>query len=41
VIMNPTSGDIVGERGKQLEAAIERFHRAGLAVVVTGAESTD
>jgi aryl-phospho-beta-D-glucosidase BglC (GH1 family) len=34
VIMNPTSGEIIAERGKQLEAAIERFHRAGLAVVV-------
>jgi aryl-phospho-beta-D-glucosidase BglC (GH1 family) len=34
VIMNPTSGDIIEERGKQLEAAIERFHRAGLLVVV-------
>jgi hypothetical protein len=34
VIMNPTSGDILEPRGKQLEAAIERFHRAGLAVVV-------
>jgi len=32
--MNPTSGEIIAERGKQLEAAIERFHRAGLAVVV-------
>jgi len=41
VIMNPISGDVIEERGKQLEAAIERFHRAGLAVVVTGAESTD
>ena len=34
VIMNPSSGDILAERGRQLEAAIERFHRAGLAVVV-------
>ena len=34
VIMNPTSGEIIEERGKQLEAAIERFHRAGLLVVV-------
>ena len=31
VIMNPASGEIIEERGKQLEAAIERFHRAGLA----------
>ena len=30
VIMNPASGEILEERGKQLEAAIERFHRAGL-----------
>lgn len=34
VIMNPTSGNIIEERGKQLEAAIERFHRAGLLVMV-------
>jgi len=34
VIMNRTSGDVIEERGKQLEAAIERFHRAGLLVVV-------
>jgi len=34
VIMNPTSGEIVEERGKQLEAAVERFHRAGLLVVI-------
>jgi aryl-phospho-beta-D-glucosidase BglC (GH1 family) len=34
VIMDPASGKIVAERGKQLEAAIERFHRAGLAVMV-------
>ena len=34
VIMNPASGEIIEERGQQLEAAIERFHRAGLAVVV-------
>lgn len=34
VIMNPTSGDIIEERGKQLEAAIKRFQQAGLAVVV-------
>ena len=29
-----TSGNVIEERGKQLEAAIERFHRAGLLVVV-------
>ncbi len=34
VIMNPTSGEIIAQRGQQLEAAIERFHRAGLLVVV-------
>jgi aryl-phospho-beta-D-glucosidase BglC (GH1 family) len=34
VIMDRTSGDIIEERGKQLEAAIERFHRAGLLVMV-------
>ncbi len=34
VIMDRASGDIIGERGKQLEAAIERFHRAGLLVLV-------
>ncbi len=34
VIMDPTSGNVIAERGKQLEAAIERFHRAGLLVVV-------
>ena len=34
VIMDPTSGEIIEERGKQLEAAIERFHRAGLLVMV-------
>ena len=34
VIMDRTSGDVLEERGKQLEAAIERFHRAGLLVVV-------
>ena len=32
--MNPTSGDIIEERGKQLDVAVERFHRAGLLVVV-------
>ena len=31
VIMNPASGDVIEERGKQLDSAIERFHRAGLA----------
>ena len=34
VIMNRTSGAIIEERAKQLEAAIERFHRAGLLVMV-------
>ncbi len=34
VIMDQTSGAILEERGKQLEAAIERFHRAGLLVMV-------
>ena len=34
VIMDPTSGEIIEERGKQLEAAVERFHGAGLLVVV-------
>jgi endoglucanase len=34
VLMNTTSGEILEPRGKQLEAAIERFHRAGLSVVV-------
>ena len=34
VIMNRTSGDVIEERGKQLEAAIERFQRAGLLVMV-------
>ncbi len=34
IIMDPTSGKIIEERGKQLEAAIERFHRAGLLVMV-------
>ncbi len=34
VIMNQTSGEILEDRGKQLEAAIERFHRAGLLVMV-------
>ncbi len=34
VIMNQDSGEVLEERGKQLEAAIERFHRAGLLVMV-------
>ena len=34
VIMERSSGDVIEERGKQLEAAIERFHRAGLLVMV-------
>ena len=34
VIMDRTSGEIIEDRGKQLEAAIERFHRAGLLVMV-------
>jgi len=34
VIMDRTSGDIIDERCKQLDAAIERFHRAGLLVMV-------
>lgn len=34
VIMNATTGEIIEERGKQLEAAIERFHKAGLLVMV-------
>ncbi len=34
VIMNRTSGEVIEERGRQLEAAIERFHRAGLLVNV-------
>ncbi len=34
VIMNSATGDVIEPRGKQLEAAVERFHRAGLAVVV-------
>jgi len=32
--MDRTSGEIIEDRGKQLEAAIERFHRAGLLVMV-------
>ncbi len=34
VIMNPQSGDILGDRGMNLEGAIERFHRAGLLVMI-------
>lgn len=34
VIMDRTSGSILEERGKNLEAAIERFHRAGLLVMI-------
>jgi len=34
VVMDQTSGDILEERGRQLEAAIHRFHRAGLLVNV-------
>lgn len=34
IIMDRASGDILEERGKYLEAAIERFHRAGLLVMV-------
>jgi endoglucanase len=34
VVMNPSSGEIIAERGTQLEAAIDRFHRAGLLVMV-------
>jgi aryl-phospho-beta-D-glucosidase BglC (GH1 family) len=34
VIMNRTSGDVIEDRGKQLEDAIARFHRAGLLVMV-------
>jgi hypothetical protein len=34
VIMDRTSGQVIEERGKQLEAAIKRFHRAGLLVMV-------
>jgi aryl-phospho-beta-D-glucosidase BglC (GH1 family) len=32
--MDRTSGKVIEERGKQLEAAIQRFHRAGLLVMV-------
>lgn len=34
VIMDRASGEIIEERGKQLQAAIERFHRAALLVMV-------
>ena len=34
VIMNPVTGDVPEDRAKYLEAAIERFHRAGLLVIV-------
>jgi endoglucanase len=34
IIMDRASGHVIAERGKQLEAAIERFHRAGLLVIV-------
>jgi aryl-phospho-beta-D-glucosidase BglC (GH1 family) len=34
VIMNPATGDVREDRAKYLEAAIERFHRAGLLVMV-------
>jgi aryl-phospho-beta-D-glucosidase BglC (GH1 family) len=34
VIMERISGRVIEERGRQLEAAIERFHRAGLLVMV-------
>ncbi|MGO8751370.1 MAG: cellulase family glycosylhydrolase [Thermoguttaceae bacterium] len=34
VIMDRTSGQVIQQRGKQLDAAIERFHRAGLLVMV-------
>jgi endoglucanase len=34
VIMDQSTGTILEPRGKQLEAAIERFHRAGLLVMV-------
>jgi endoglucanase len=34
VIMDRASGEIIEPRGQQLEAAIERFHRAGLLVMV-------
>ena len=34
VIMNPATGEVREDRAKYLEAAIERFHRAGLLVMV-------
>ncbi len=34
VIMDPASGEVLAARGQQLEAALARFHRAGLLVVV-------
>jgi len=34
VIMNPTTGDLREDRAKYLEAAIARFHHAGLLVMV-------
>jgi len=34
VIMDRASGKVIEPRGEQLEAAIKRFHRAGLLVVV-------
>jgi aryl-phospho-beta-D-glucosidase BglC (GH1 family) len=34
VIMNPATGDVREDRAKYLEAAIERFHHAGLLVMV-------
>jgi aryl-phospho-beta-D-glucosidase BglC (GH1 family) len=34
VIMDRTSGQVIEDRGKQLEAAIKRFHRAGLLVMI-------
>jgi len=34
VIMERTSGDIIEPRGQQLEAAVERFQKAGLLVIV-------
>lgn len=34
VIMEGSTGEVIEERGKQLEAAVERFQRAGLLVLV-------
>ena len=34
VVMDRSTGEVLPERGDQLEAAIQRFHRAGLLVVV-------